>query len=225
MDECMEIWYEKNMDLTIKDIKAFSMKSLSNSRGSHDWEHTHRVYNLCMHIGKVEGADMEVLKIAAYLHDVGRPYQDESKGSICHAEKGAELARPLLDKYPLPEVQKANITHCILSHRFRGNRKPESLEAKVLFDADKLDAIGAIGIGRAYQFAGEVGAKFHNPYVQPEETEPYTEEDTGYREFKLKLSKIKECMLTKEGRRMAEERHAFMERYFERFFQEYEGHK
>lgn len=213
------------MDLTIKDIKAFSMKSLSNSLGSHDWEHTHRVYNLCMHIGKVEGADMEVLKIAAYLHDVGRPYQDESKGSICHAEKGAELARPLLDKYHLPTKQKTNILHCILSHRFRGNRKPESLEAKVLFDADKLDAIGAIGIGRAYQFAGEVGAKFHNPYVQPEGTKPYTEEDTGYREFKLKLSKIKDRMLTREGRRMAEERHAFMERYFERFFQEYEGHK
>jgi uncharacterized protein len=99
------------------------------------------------------------------------------------------------------------------------------LEAKILFDADKLDSIGAIGIARAFQFAGEVGAKFHNPNLSAEETRPYTEEDTGYREFKLKLSKIKGRMLTVEGRRMAEERHAFMEIYFKRFFQEYKGEK
>jgi uncharacterized protein len=213
------------MKVTIEDIKAFAMQCFSNSRGSHDWEHTQRVYNLCVQIGQVEGADMEVLKIAAYLHDVGRFYQDESKGIICHAEKGADMASPLLSKYPIHDQHKANILHCIRSHRFRGSCQPETLEAKILFDADKLDAIGAIGIGRAFHFAGDVGAKFHNPYVDPEETEPYTEEDTGYREFKLKLSRIKDRALTAEGRRMAGERHAFMEMYFERFFQEYEGHK
>jgi uncharacterized protein len=213
------------MALTLKDIKAFAEKCFSNSRGSHDWEHSRRVHNLCMRIGQIEGADMEVLRIAAYLHDVGRPHQDESKGTICHAEKGAKMATELLDKYPISPEQKANVLHCIRSHRFRGNHQPETLEAKILFDADKLDSMGAIGIARAFQFAGEVGAKFHNPNVSPEETRPYTKEDTGYREFKLKLSKIKDRMLTVEGRRMAEERHAFMEKYFERFFQEYEGEK
>ncbi len=213
------------MKLTIEDIEAFAKTCFSKSRGSHDWEHTRRVYNLCMHIAQVEGADMEVLKMAAYLHDVGRSHQDESKGTLCHAEKGIEMATPLLDKYPISPQQKANVLHCIRSHRFRGNHQPETLEAKILFDADKLDSIGAIGIARAFQFAGEVGAKFHNPNVSPEGTRPYTEEDTGYREFKLKLSKIKDRMLTAEGRRLAEERHAFMERYFERFFQEYEGEK
>ena len=213
------------MNITIEEIKAFAMKCLSNSRGSHDWEHTCRVYNLCLKIGQVEGADMEVLKIAASLHDVGRPDQDESKGHICHAEKGEEIASAWLDKYQISGEQRANILHCIRSHRFRGTSRPETLEAKILFDADKLDAIGAIGIGRAFHFAGEIGAKFHNPNVDPEETEPYTEEDTGYREFKLKLSRIKGRMLTVEGLRMAGERHAFMEMYFESFFQEYEGNK
>jgi uncharacterized protein len=178
-----------------------------------------------MHIGRAEGADLEVLAVAAFLHDVGRSYEDESKGTICHAEKGAEIAKTLLVNYPLSDEKKQNIVHCIGSHRFRGNNAPETLEAKTLFDADKLDSIGAIGIGRAFLFAGEVGAKLHNPQADLHNTRPYTEEDTGYREFKLKLSKIKDRMLTAEGKRLAEERHAFMEAFFERLQQEYEGKK
>jgi uncharacterized protein len=213
------------MVTVIREIRALAMESLTSAPGSHDWHHTERVYQLCMRIGAVEGADMEVLQIAAYLHDVGRPFQDESRGAVCHAEKGAEIARALLEDYPIPGRRRENIIHCIQTHRFRGNRRPETLEAKVLFDADKLDAIGAVGIGRAFLFAGEVGAKLHNPEIDPEDTEAYSEEDTGYREFKLKLSRIKDRMLTAEGRRMAMERHAFMEGFFKRFFEEYRGDK
>ena len=211
------------MSATIEDIKHYAEQCLSKGNGSHAWEHTQRVHNLCTHIGHAEGADQEVLELAAYLHDIGRLYQDKSKGTVCHAEKGAEMAQELLEHYPLSVKQKINVLHCIRSHRFRGNAHPETLEAKVLFDADKLDAIGAIGIARAFQFAGEIGAKFHNPAVKPEHTQPYTEEDTGYREFRVKLRKIKDRMLTPEGRRMAEERHVFMEAFFERFLKEHEG--
>jgi uncharacterized protein len=211
--------------LTLDDIIEYAKTSFAAARGSHDWDHTERVYRLCMHIGRAEAADLEVLTVAAFLHDVGRSYEDESKGTICHAEKGAEIAKALLVNYPLSDEKKQNIVHCIGSHRFRGNNAPETLEAKTLFDADKLDSIGAIGIGRAFLFAGEVGAKLHNPRADLHNTRPYTEEDTGYREFKLKLSKIKDRMLTAEGKRLAEERHAFMERFFERLQQEYEGKK
>jgi len=213
------------MALTLDDIIEYAKTSFAAARGSHDWDHTERVYRLCMHIGRAEGADSEVLAVAAFLHDVGRSYEDESKGTICHAEKGAEIAKTLLVNYPLSDEKKQNIVHCIGSHRFRGNNAPETLEAKTLFDADKLDSIGAIGIGRAFLFAGEVGAKLHNPQADLHNTRPYTEEDTGYREFKLKLSKIKDRMLTAEGKRLAEERHAFMEGFFERLQQEYEGNK
>jgi uncharacterized protein len=213
-----------SMASRLKDIKAFAENHLFDARGSHAWDHTLRVYNLCMHIGQAEGADMEVLRIAAYLHDVARPLQDGSRGTVCHAEEGADLARTLLEDYPISEDRKENAIHCIRSHRFRGNRRPETLEARVLFDADKLDSIGAIGIARAFQFAGEVGAKLHNPSVNPEDTQAYTDEDTGYREFKLKLSKIVEHMLTAEGHRMARERHSFMETFFKRFLEEHEGH-
>lgn len=213
------------MLLTLEDIIAHSKACFITARGSHDWDHTERVYRLCMHIGRVEGADLEVLALAAYLHDVGRPYEDESEGTLCHAEKGAEIAKTLMVTYPLSEEKKQNVVHCIRSHRFRSTHAPETLEARTLFDADKLDSIGAIGIGRAFLFAGEVGAKLHNPESDLNNTRPYTEEDTGYREFKLKLSKIKDRMLTAEGRRMAEERHGFMKGFFERLQEEYEGKK
>lgn len=166
---------------------------------------------------------MEALEIAAYLHDVGRPFQDRSRGAICHAEKGSEMARDVLGRASLSAEKKANIIHCIRTHRFRGNSPPQTIEAKVLFDSDKLDAIGAIGIGRAFLFAGEVGAKLHNPLVSPEDTSPYTVEDTAYREFRLKLLKIKNRLLTNEGRRLGRERHAFMEGFFKRFLEEYAG--
>jgi len=211
------------MILSIEDIKAFARERLSNGRGSHDWDHTLRVCSMCRHIGQVEGADGDVLEAAALLHDIGRSFQDKSKGLICHAKKGAEISSEVLGGFPISNERKANIIHSIRTHRFRGNHCPETLEAKVLFDADKLDAIGAIGIGRSFQFAGELGAKLHNPHVDPEDTAPYTEDDTGYREFCVKLSKIKSRMLTAEGRRIAEGRHDFMESFFERFLREYEG--
>ena len=210
---------------TLDEIKAFSRSCFSSARGSHDWDHTERVYKLCMKIAEAEKADKELLAIAAWLHDVGRSYQDESRGLLCHAEKGVEIAKAVLQAYPLSEEKKNNILHCIKSHRYRGTCKPETLEAKILFDADKLDAIGAVGIGRAFLFAGEVGARLHNPHILPEDTDPYSVEDTAFREFKLKLSKIKDRMMTKEGKRIAAERQAFMESFFQRFLEEYEGKK
>jgi len=211
------------MAVTIQDIAAFAKECFSNAPGSHHWAHTERVHRICRHIGQVEGVDLEVLEIAAYLHDVGRPVQDRSRGAICHAAKGGEMARDFLTHATLSLEKKENIIHCIQAHRFRGHSPPQTIEAKVLFDSDKLDAIGAIGIGRAFLFAGEVGARLHNPLVNPEDTSPYTEEDTAYREFRLKLFKIKDRLLTEEGRRLARDRHAFMEDFFKRFLEEYAG--
>lgn len=209
---------------TIDEIRSFARQALEGHRGSHAWDHTRRVYRLCLRIGKKEGADLEVLKIAALLHDIGRNHQDENQGSVCHARNGAEMAQELLRGYPLPQDKIDNIIHSIRSHRFRGDCSPGTLEARVLFDADKLDAIGAIGIGRAFLFAGEVGARLHNEDIDPEEAEPYSRDDTGFREYKVKLSKIKDRMLTPEGRRLALARHEFMEIFFDRFIEENGGH-
>lgn len=211
------------MQNIIESIRDFARNHFADAKYSHDWEHTERVYRLCMHIGRSEGADLEVLAIAAYLHDIGRSIQDKTKGLVCHAEQGAEIASDVLDRYPIHKDKKENIIHCIRAHRFRNSHHPETLEARVLFDADKLDAIGAVGIARAYLFAGEVGAVLHNSDMDPLLAKSYSRDDTGYREYKIKLSKIKDKMLTNEGRHMAHERHAFMEAFFERFIKENEG--
>jgi uncharacterized protein len=209
--------------MNVDFVKEQAEKLFNGARGSHDWEHTLRVCGLCERIGRAEQADMDVLRVAAYLHDIGRADQDSTLGSVCHAEKGAEIARPIVNGLPLSEDRKANIIHCIRTHRFRGNCRPETREAKVLFDADKIDAIGAVGVARAFLFAGEVGARLHNPEMRIEETVPYSREDTGFREFKVKLCKIRERILTEEGKKIADERHAFMEGFFNRFLEEYEG--
>jgi uncharacterized protein len=206
-------------------VKHFAHQHFQTARGSHKWDHTLRVYRLCEHIGVTEGADMDVLLSAAYLHDIGRSSQDESNGAVCHAEKGARMARPILEKLTLSKAQKNNILHCIRSHRFRGSHEPQTPEAKVLFDADKLDAIGAVGVARAFLFAGEVGARLHSNEAKIEDTEPYSVDDTGYREFKVKLIKIRERILTEEGRRLAEDRHIIMVEFFKRFLEEYEGRR
>jgi uncharacterized protein len=207
----------------LSQVKAFAQSCFDKASGSHDWDHTLRVFRLCEMMGPAENADMNVLEVAAYLHDIGRSLQDDSNGAICHAEKGAQMAEPMVEALPLSKKQKQNIIHCIRSHRFRNQHKPDTIEAKVLFDADKLDAIGAVGVARAFLFAGEVGARLHNPDLDAENTRPYSVDDTGYREFKVKLCKIKDRMLTAEGRKWARERHAFMDEFFNRFLAEYEG--
>lgn len=193
------------------------------SKGSHDWEHTKRVYKLAVRIAEKENADVEIIKTAALLHDIARGIEDESCGRVCHAEKGMEMASEILKDADWDPDAAERIKECIGSHRFRGRNKPESLEAKVLFDADKLDSIGAVGIGRAFLFAGEVGAKLHNRGADMEKTEPYTQEDTAYREFIVKLRKVKERIFTDEGRRIAVKRHDFMESFFERLDKEVNG--
>ncbi len=207
----------------VEKIREEAKKYFLDAKPTHDWSHVERVYNLCMHIGKKENADLEILGIAALLHDIGREQEDKTKGKLDHAIIGAEMAREILKKHNFKEDKINKIVHCIETHRFRNNKVPETKEAKVLFDADKLDAIGAIGIGRAFLFSGEVGARLHISDIDINNTKEYTKEDTAYREFLVKLSKIKDRMLTDEGKRIAEERHRFMVKFFNRLNEEVKG--
>lgn len=192
--------------------------------GCHGPDHTERVHKTALHIGRLMGAKLDILSAAALLHDIGRRYETREQGKICHAAKGAELAREILAKLNFAPNRINEIAHCIEAHRYRGDKIPKTLEAKILYDADKLDSIGAVGIGRAFLFAGQMGAKLHNESeVDILACKPYSKEDTAYREFKVKMSKIKDRMLTPEGKRLAAERHDFMEVFFERLERETKG--
>jgi uncharacterized protein len=210
---------------TLKRLRRQAREHFSQARGSHDWEHTLRVHRLCRRIGRAEGADLLVAEAAAYLHDIGRAHQDRANGQLCHAEKGAALARQLLQSHPLAADRRENIIHCIAAHRFRRGESPRTLEARVLFDADKLDAIGAVGVARAFLFAGELGARLHSPEIDVTRAPAYSVDDTGYREYVVKLSKIRDRILTPAGRRLADDRHRFMTDFFDRFLEEYEGER
>jgi uncharacterized protein len=207
----------------IDRIRRQAARHFNGVRGSHGWEHTLRVERLCRAIGPREGADPLVLALAACLHDIGRHHQDDSRGAVCHARQGAAMAEAILAAHALDADIRANVVHCIRTHRFRTDAPPRTIEAKVLYDADKLDAIGAVGVARAYLFAGELGAMLHNPGNNIADTQPYSREDTGYREYRMKLRHIRERMLTSEGRRLAEARHRVMVDFFERFVAEVEG--
>jgi len=214
--------YPLGKELTGK-LREIAARHRDGVGGCHGPDHIDRVHRTALYIGSLMGAELEILSTAALLHDIGRRYEMEQQGGICHAEKGAELARDILQELGFPAEKIEAIAHCIQTHRYRGENVPKSLEAKILFDADKLDSIGAIGIGRAFLFAGQVGAKLHNGDVDILASRSYSTEDTAYREFKFKMSKVKDRLLTPEGRRLAEERHGFMEIYFDRLDREIEG--
>ena len=207
----------------ITEIMGAAETIHSSSKGSHDWEHTLRVYQLASRIARKENADIFIVKAAALLHDIARSLEDASGGKKDHAAEGEKLAYGILKSLKLSDDKTARICHCIGTHRFRGTKRPVLLEAKVLFDADKLDSIGAVGTGRAFLFAGEIGARLHNGGVKISETKPYTREDTAYREYMVKLRHVKKRMMTGEGKRMAVKRDAFMREFFTRLDKETRG--
>jgi uncharacterized protein len=201
----------------------------SEADPAHDFDHILRVWALAERIGAAEGADLGILKPAVLLHDVGRP--EELSEGTCHAAAGAEKAREILSDWPPDKVEA--IAHAIASHRFRDDLVPQTLEAKVLFDSDKLDSIGAVGVARAYVIAGLRGQRLWSE-VDPQYVQGLTKDKSEARlnspsnhtpvhEFAFKLSQIKDMLFTTTARRIAEERHGFMDDFFLRLEGEVKG--
>ncbi len=211
---CPELKYN------LSQLKEISAQYCLEEGGSHGPDHSERVLHNAVYMGEELDANLLILSTAALLHDIGRKEESQSKGAVCHAQRGAELAHGILKELLYQKNDIEDICHCIRSHRFRKGEKPTSLEAKILFDADKLDSIGAIGIGRAFLFAGQIGACLHNPEQDHNLTAPYSTQDTAYREFQVKMSKVRKQMLTSPGKKLAEQRHAFMEVFFAQLNQE-----
>ena len=207
------------------------------SSASHDFEHVKRVYKLCLEIAKHEkNVNFRILKAAAILHDIARVREDKDiSGKTDHAKLGAEMAEKLLKHAGFSKEEIEAIKHCILAHRFRNDVKPESIEAKILFDADKLDAIGAVGIGRSFMIAGEYGSKLYaNISLEEYIKENLVGGKPGGRikdiskhapnlEYELKLKHIPEKLYTSYAKKLANKRAAFMEKFFKRLKKEIGG--
>jgi len=209
----------------IEQLKPEVKYLLEEGEGCHDWDHTLRVYNLAMHIGEIEGADLEIIGIAALLHDIGRPEEARQDHKICHAEIGAVMAESILTGYGLGQEKIDAIKYCIKSHRWSRGEAPETKEAKILYDADKLDSIGAIGLGRAFNYSGTYHARVHNPEIHYEDVREHSREDTAYQHYHIKLKKIKDKLFTGEAKHIAIERDKFMKEFFERLNAECRGEK
>jgi len=190
----------------------------------HDFDHVLRVLALADRIGQAEGASLEIVRAAALLHDVERE-RAEADG-LDHAAFAADRAREILSGQPPAKVDA--VAHAIAAHRFRTGPEPATLEAQVLFDADKLDAIGAVGVARAFAYGGARGQRLWAPVEavdvarwQEEGDDPDTH--TPVHEFVVKLSRLKERLFTPTGFRIAKERHAYMVGFFGRLDAEVQG--
>ena len=193
---------------------------------SHDLGHVRRVVALAVRIAAAEGADEALVACAGFLHDIERGREDA--GGPDHAEAGAATAREILSKadgFSRDDVQ--TIVDAIASHRFRSGPPPRSREARSLFDADKLDALGAVGVGRAYMMAREHGQRLHTRPDPDAELRHVRDIDhsqySPVEEYQVKLRHLKDMMTTKEGRRLAEARAAFMDEFFRVLEEEIQG--
>lgn len=192
-------------------------RKLAEASGCHDFDHTLRVLaNARMLAAQLPEADRAVVELAALLHDIARPEEMASQGHVCHAALGAKIAREMLLQLGASEDTAAAVAEAVRSHRYRDEVEPQSLEAKIVFDADKLDSLGAVGLGRAFLFAGHVGARLHNTADEALHAPAYSREDTAYREYLVKLRHLPAAMLTLPGRAEGTRRLRFMRRFFER---------
>lgn len=223
-----------NIDVKYEKIVEIIEKELTCS--AHSLDHVYRVYNNCMLLSRDEkDVDMDVLIPAALLHDIARVKESEDKtGKIDHALLGSEMAADILKELGYEEDKIKHIKHCISAHRFRTGNEPKTIEAKILFDSDKLDVLGAAGIARTFMLAGQFGQRLTvdeeiGDYLKKNTVENGRIKDVSKHnpliEYEIKFKRIPEKLYTDKAREIGRERLKFMEQYFNRLELELKGIK
>jgi len=215
-----------NQDIIHKTID-FVKVSLSEAEGGHDWWHIYRVWKTARHIAQNEDVDMFVVELGALLHDIA-----DSKFHDGDEEIGPKKAMAFLDSLHVENEVIYHVVNIIDNISFKGGKlaqKFKSPELDVIQDADRLDALGAIGIARTFNYGGFKGRTIYNPEIKPNlnlTKEEYKNSDAPtLNHFYEKLLLLKDLMNTDTGRKMAEERHDFMVSYLDQFYKEWEGEK
>lgn len=209
----------------IESIAVKVKKDLENEGSGHDWWHVYRVWKMAKGIAKVESADTFVVELAALLHDVG-------DWKFHHGDEtvGPRMVRQILTKQGVSEEIISDVCEIIQTMPFKGSgvsSKMRTLEGKVVQDADRLDAIGAIGIARTFAYGGSNNRPIYNPNRKPilhRTKQEYLESGgSSITHFYEKLLLLKDRMNTKTAKKIAKERHKFMEEYLGKFFGEWKG--
>jgi uncharacterized protein len=218
-----------NSFVSIKQARAF----YTDADSAHDFEHILRVMKMAERLALAEGGDVEIVRAATLLHDIARHEEDSAAKNdqppggtpMDHAQISANDARAFLIQNGADATFAERVAEAIRSHRFRGTTRPETLEAKILFDADKLDSIGAIGVARAYAICGLLNQKL---YSEPKSDAVATlaqhnAEHTPVDEYHVKLKQLRERFFTPTAQKIGSERHAFMVSFFEQLTREVRG--
>ena len=210
----------------INKTKKYIKEELANAEGGHDWWHTYRVWKTAINIASEEHVDIFIVQIAALLHDIA-----DSKFYAGDEDIGPARAVSFLNKMALEKSTINHIEIIIRNISFKNtfdNNIFSSPELDVVMDADRLDAIGAIGIARTFNYGGYKGSEIYNPNIKPclkmSKTEYKNSNAPTINHFYEKLLLLKDIMRTKTGRRIAKERHIFMETFLEQFYSEWEGY-
>ncbi|MCK0123093.1 HD domain-containing protein [Gelidibacter sp. F2691] len=215
------------IDLQIEKTIAFVKEQLKNAEGGHDWFHIQRVLNNALLIAKTEHVDVFVVQLGALLHDIA-----DSKFHNGVETVGPKVAREFLTKINVDSTIIEHVVNIIENISFKGGnelQKFKSPELDVIQDADRLDALGAIGIARTFNYGGFKNRTLYNPEISPNlamSKEEYKVSNAPtINHFYEKLLLLKDKMNTKTGRKIALERHEFMEQFLEQFYAEWEGLK
>ncbi|SDY77064.1 HD domain-containing protein [Bacillus sp. 166amftsu] len=205
----------------IQKTVAFVKNILETDTSGHDWYHIERVHKLAISLSEKEGGNRFVIEMAALLHDVADEKLNESE------EAGMKKVSDWLEGLDVTEEEKKQIIHIIANMSYKGGHggNVETLEGKVVQDADRLDALGAIGIARTFAYGGAKGRLMYDPNIPPREgmtKEEYRKNnDPSLNHFYEKLLKLKDLMNTEAAKKEAEVRHRYMEEFIEQFMKEW----
>ncbi|WP_415060552.1 HD domain-containing protein [Flavobacterium sp.] len=214
--------------MTIIDKTILFVKhQLQNAEGGHDWFHIERVYKNAVLIAQEEVCDVTVVKLGALLHDIA-----DSKFHDGDEEIGPKMARTFLESENVSEEIIEHVVQIIQNISFKGGNFEKTFSSKeleIVQDADRLDALGAIGIARTFNYGGFKNRALYNPSIAPKlnmSKEEYKNSDSPtLNHFYEKLLLLKDKMNTETGKKLAQERHRFMETFLSQFYAEWEGEK
>ena len=206
----------------LAETEQFIRNRFESEGSGHDWWHIHRVRNLAMHLAKTEGGDLFIIEMAALLHDL-----DDWKLS---GNEDMKQTRAWLESVEITHEKREKIIRIVSEISFKGagvETPTSSIEAAIVQDADRLDAIGAVGIARTFAYGGNKGRLLYHPEEKPEMHNSFVAYQNSnaptINHFYEKLLLLKNRMNTTTAIEMAENRHRFMEKYLEQFFGEWEG--